>query len=173
MEKGVVLETHYLTFLPLCTLSASFCEEKRKKNRDKRISVFLRQALDMSQRSTAQHCHTDTPFCTIRNSHVTWNFAVPVPHGEEIRRCILLFLCTLDTMEKIHKMWSFVLGLTPRQRQWLTDLHQLLEEMRGVLEVIVKPGIRMTDQIQQDQGILVTTHTKKISCLTCACIWRQ
>ena len=47
----------------------------------------------MSQRSTAQH--TDTPFCTIRKSHVTWNFAVPGPHSEEIRRCILLFLCTL------------------------------------------------------------------------------
>ena len=50
----------------------------------------------MSQRSTAQHYHTDTPFCTTRKSHVTWNFAVPVPHSEEIRRCILLFLCTLD-----------------------------------------------------------------------------
>ena len=50
----------------------------------------------MSQRSTAQHCHIDTPFCTIRKSHVTWNFAVPGPHSEEIRRCILLFLCTLD-----------------------------------------------------------------------------
>ena len=49
----------------------------------------------MSQRSTAQHYHTDTPFCTIRKSHVTWNFAVPGPHSEEIRRCILLFLCTL------------------------------------------------------------------------------
>ena len=49
----------------------------------------------MSQRSTAQHCHIDTPFCTIRKSHVTWNFAVPGPHSEEIRRCILLFLCTL------------------------------------------------------------------------------
>ena len=51
----------------------------------------------MSQRSTAQHYHTDTPFCTIRKSHVTWNFAVPGPHSEEIRRCILLFLCTLGT----------------------------------------------------------------------------
>ena len=51
----------------------------------------------MSQRSTAQHYHTDTPFCTIRKSHVTWNFAVPGPHSEEMRRCILLFLCTLDT----------------------------------------------------------------------------
>ena len=51
----------------------------------------------MSQRSTAQHCHIDTLFCTIRKSHVTWNFAVPGPHSEEIRRCILLFLCTLDT----------------------------------------------------------------------------
>ena len=50
----------------------------------------------MSQRSTAQHYHTDTPFCTIRKSHVTWNLAVPGPHSEEIRRCILLFLCTLD-----------------------------------------------------------------------------
>ena len=48
----------------------------------------------MSQRSTAQHCHTNTPFC---KSRVTWNFAVPVPHSEEIQRCIhvLLFLCTL------------------------------------------------------------------------------
>ena len=33
----------------------------------------------MSQRSTAQHYNTDTPFCTIRKSHVTWNFAVPGP----------------------------------------------------------------------------------------------
>ena len=49
----------------------------------------------MSQRSTEQHCHIDTPLCTIRKSHVTWNFAVPVLHSEEIRRCILLFLCTL------------------------------------------------------------------------------
>ena len=52
----------------------------------------------MSQRSAAQHCHIDTPFCTIRKSHVTWNFAVPGPHSEEIRRCILLFLCTLVLM---------------------------------------------------------------------------
>ena len=55
----------------------------------------------MSQRSTAQHCHIDTPFCTIRKSHVTWNFAVPGPHtghSEEIRRCILVFLCTLDNV---------------------------------------------------------------------------
>ena len=49
----------------------------------------------MSQRSVAQHYHTDTPFCTIRKSHVTWNFTVPVTHSEEIRRCILLFFCTL------------------------------------------------------------------------------
>ena len=28
--------------------------------------------------------------------HVTWNFAVPVPHSEEIWRCILLFFYTLD-----------------------------------------------------------------------------
>ena len=55
----------------------------------------------MSQRSTAQHCHIDTPFCTIRKSHVTWNFAVPGPHSEEIRRCILLFLCTLGTIERL------------------------------------------------------------------------
>ena len=34
----------------------------------------------MSQRSTAQHYHTDTPFCTISKCQVTWNFAVPVPH---------------------------------------------------------------------------------------------
>ena len=54
----------------------------------------------MSQRSTAQHYHTDTPFCTIRKSHVTWNFAVPGPHSEEIRRCILLFLCTLDVIDR-------------------------------------------------------------------------
>ena len=46
--------------------------------------------------TAAQHCHIDTAFCTIRKSHVTWNFAVPGPHSEEIRRCILLFLCTLD-----------------------------------------------------------------------------
>ena len=52
----------------------------------------------MSQRSTAQHCHINTPLCTIRKSHVTWNFAVPVLHSEEIRRCILLFLCTLGCM---------------------------------------------------------------------------
>ena len=51
----------------------------------------------MSQQSTAQHCHIDTPFCTIRKSHVTWNFAVPGPHSEEIRRCILLFL------SRVHK----------------------------------------------------------------------
>ena len=57
----------------------------------------------MSQRSTAQHHHTDTPFCTIRKSHVTWNFAVPVPHSEEIRRCILLFLCTLAHSEEIRR----------------------------------------------------------------------
>ena len=54
----------------------------------------------MSQRSTTQHCHIDTPFCTIRKSHVTWNFAVPGPHSEEIRRCILLFLCTLVTIQE-------------------------------------------------------------------------
>ena len=53
----------------------------------------------MSQRSTVQHCFIDTPFCTIRKSHVTWNFAVPVPHSEEIRRCILLFLCALGIMK--------------------------------------------------------------------------
>ena len=66
----------------------------------------------MSQRSAAQHCHIDTPFCTIRKSHVTWNFAVPGPHSEEIRRCILLFLCTLDgrllpwPSASGHRAWS-------------------------------------------------------------------
>ena len=54
----------------------------------------------MSQWSTAQHCHTDTPVYTIRKSHVTWNFAVPVHHSEEIRRRILLFLCTLDVIDE-------------------------------------------------------------------------
>ena len=58
----------------------------------------------MSQRSTAQHCHIDTPFCTIRKSHVTWNFAVPGPHSEEIRRCILLFLCTLAGANKCFRI---------------------------------------------------------------------
>ena len=56
----------------------------------------------MSQRSAAQHWHIDTPFCTICKSHVTWNFAVPVPHTEEIRRCILLFLCTLAIVTHHH-----------------------------------------------------------------------
>ena len=60
---------------------------------------FASISSDMSQRSTAQHCHIDTPFCTIRKSHFTWNFAVPGPHSEEIRRCILLFLCTLANTE--------------------------------------------------------------------------
>ena len=59
----------------------------------------------MSQWSAAQHCHTDTLFCTIRKSHVTWNFAVPVPHNEEIRRCKLLFLSTLGVMEKPSRRW--------------------------------------------------------------------
>ena len=54
----------------------------------------------MSQRSTAYY-HTDTPFCTQQKSHITWNFAVPVPHSEEIRQCILLFLCTLACMHCI------------------------------------------------------------------------
>ena len=54
----------------------------------------------MSQWSTAQHCHIGTPFCTIRKSHVNWNFAVPVPHSEEIRRCTLLFLCTLGITDR-------------------------------------------------------------------------
>ena len=67
----------------------------------------------MSQRSTAQHCHIDTPFCTIRKSHVTWNFAVPVPHTEEIRRYILLFLCTLGFIDKF---LTWVSGL-PRSMQ--------------------------------------------------------
>ena len=34
----------------------------------------------------------------MRKRHFTWNFAVPVAHSEEIRRCILLFLCTLGIM---------------------------------------------------------------------------
>ena len=75
----------------------------------------------MSQRSTAQHYHTDTPFCTIRKSHVTWNFAVPVPHSEEIRRCILLFLCTLAWTHctLTNNPTSAVLLLsTPRPTSW-------------------------------------------------------
>ena len=67
----------------------------------------------MSQRSTAQHCHIYTPFCTKRKSHVTWNFAVPVPHSEEIRRCILLFLCTLgnsiDSFVSSHSLIAQIL----------------------------------------------------------------
>ena len=61
----------------------------------------------MSQRSTTQHCQIDTPFCTICKSHVTWNFAVPAPHGEEIRCCTLLFLSTLDDiLTDISFCWS-------------------------------------------------------------------
>ena len=67
----------------------------KKKERKSAINEF-RFCIDTSQRSTAQHCHIDTPFCTIHKSHVTRNFAVPVPHSERIRRCTLLFLCTLD-----------------------------------------------------------------------------
>ena len=52
----------------------------------------------MSQGSTAPHCLTKTPFWKQRKSHLTstWNFAMPVPHSEEIRRGIPLFLCALD-----------------------------------------------------------------------------
>ena len=35
----VCLPLYHLTFLPLCNLSASFREEKRKKKRDKRVQV--------------------------------------------------------------------------------------------------------------------------------------
>ena len=48
----------------------------------------------MSQRSTAQHCHIDTPFCTIRKSHVTWNFAVPGPHSELVKRSGVAYSCS-------------------------------------------------------------------------------
>ena len=71
----------------------------------------------MSQRSTAQHCHIDTPFCTIRKSHVTWNFAVPGPHSEEIRRCILLFLCTLDRTQNSPKRRQEK-QLSARRKNW-------------------------------------------------------
>ena len=90
----VCLPLHHLTFLPLCNLSSIFREEKRKKSAIKGFR-FHRYIPDMTERSVAQHNNTDTPFCTIRKSHVTWNFAVPGPHSEEIRRCILLFLWTL------------------------------------------------------------------------------
>ena len=46
-------------------------------------------------RSTGISIH---PF--VQYAEVTWNFAVPVPHSEEIRRCILLFLCTLDCTDE-------------------------------------------------------------------------
>ena len=66
----------------------------------------------MSQRSTTQHYHTDTPLCTIRKSHVTWNFAVRVPHSEEIRRCILLFSCTLGIVHAVtHRVLCIAMGL--------------------------------------------------------------
>ena len=48
--------------------------------------------MDMSQRSAAQHCHIDTPFCTIHKSHVTWNFAVPVPQSKRDQALHTLFL---------------------------------------------------------------------------------
>ena len=76
----------------------------------------------MSQRSTAQHYHTDTPFCTIRKSHVTWNFAVPGPHSEEIRRCILLFLCTLGTYQNgTYRTLAWVLVIN--ERAWFFSVH--------------------------------------------------
>ena len=81
----------------------------KKKERKSAINKF-RFCIDMSQRSTAQHCHIYTPFCTIRKSHVTWNFAVPVPHSEEIRRCMLLFLCTLvTTSTPLYLLYLFIL----------------------------------------------------------------
>ena len=87
----VCLPLNNLTFLPLCPSLRVFVKKKETKS----AMNGFRFCLDMSQRSAAQHCHIDTPFCTIRKSHVTWNFAVAVPHSEEIRRCILLFLGTL------------------------------------------------------------------------------
>ena len=92
----VCLPLKNLTFLPLMH---PLCEFSSRKKERKSAIIEFRFCIDMSQRSTAQHCHIDTPFCTIRKSHVTWNFAVPVPHSEEIRHCILLFLCTLAFMK--------------------------------------------------------------------------
>ena len=61
----------------------------------------------MIQRSTAKHCQIDIPFCTKRKSYVTWNFTVPVNHSEEIRRSILLFLCTLGVAQDIIMSWTW------------------------------------------------------------------
>ena len=60
----------------------------------------------MSQWFIMQHCHIDTPFCTTRKSHVTWNFALSVPYSEEIRRCILLFLRTLANIHTVNESSS-------------------------------------------------------------------
>ena len=80
----------------------------------------------MSQRSTAQHCHIETPFCTIRKSHVTWNFAVPAPHSEEIRRCTLLLLCTLDKNKSVQRLISSLWGTSTAKFQvtWLLRIVQ-------------------------------------------------
>ena len=89
----------------------------------------------MSQRSTAQHYHTDTPFCTIRKSHVTWNFAVPVPYSEEIRRCILLFLCTLDRAhtESERQSTSFVFHGGSWWEAWWSRWDNKLSHNAGTL----------------------------------------
>ena len=71
----------------------------------------------MSHRSTAQHCHIDTPVCTIRKSHVTWNFAVPGPHSEEIQCCILLFLCTLGVMHPSAEFFEILSDLKKKKKK--------------------------------------------------------
>ena len=102
-------------FLPSCTLSASSREEKKKEKTQWKDLGFHQYTPDVSQRSTALHCHPGAPFCTIRKSNVTWNFAVPVPHSKEIKRCILLFLCTLVLPKKMR---------TDRWIRWKKKAHR-------------------------------------------------
>ena len=56
----VCLPLYHLTFLPLCNLSASFCEEKRKKKRDKRVQVSSINSWHESAvyRAALPHRHT-------------------------------------------------------------------------------------------------------------------
>ena len=82
-------------------------KEKRIWFERKSATNGFRFCIDMSHRSTAQHCHIDTPFCTIRKSHVNGNFAVPVPHSEEIRRCILLFLSVAMHSAKMNERFLY------------------------------------------------------------------
>ena len=144
----VCLPFNYPTFLPFMHPLRAFPWRKKKKKR-KAVPCGFRFCIIsslMSQRSTAQHCQIDTQVCTIHKSHIAWNFAVPVPHREEIRRCILLFLCSLAVCQCYFVFYFSLQAIATQPCE-----HKLNEEFRWPLYFHGFITRRLSQQLKQER----------------------